>query len=342
MTKSIGMLVAGEIGLTETRLALCGLDMGRPVVVVEETTSNRGFVGLGPMVHHFLTKHRPPQIRGAAFVVGGPVHEGVCQAANLPWSIDAQAVGSELGIDRVTVLNDVEATAHAIQTLGQEDLLVVSNGDSTEPGNQAVISVGGGPGMAGSYWNGTEHRSFVSEGGHADFAPSNEAEMRLALHLSANVARVTVELLLSSSGLHLIYRYLRGASPEPEPNQLTEAFSQEDPARVIIRGSLERSDPVCQEALEMFLSVYGSAAGNLALTLRATGGVYLAGDIVPAMRARLTGGAFLSAFGKKAPMQDLLGKIPVYAILNERAALLGAATVAARELRLRKVGGWAS
>jgi glucokinase len=340
VTKSIGMLVAGEIGAKESRLALCGLDMGRPVVVVEETLANDRFPGVGPMVHRFLTKHRPPQIRGAAFVVGGSVRDGVCLAANLPWPVDASALSSEVGIERVSVLNDVEATAHAIPTMAEEDLLVVSKGESTEPGNQAVISAGSSPGMSGLYWNGTEHRSFVSEGGHSDFAPSDEGQLRLALYLSAQVARVTVELLLSTSGLGLIYQYFRSASGVPEHKDLSRALREGDSPTVLAEASSR--DPVCRETIETFLALYGSAAGNLALTLRATGGVYLAGDIVPVLRAHLASGEFLSAFRKKAPMQELLGKIPVQAILNPSAALLGAATVAARELRVRRVGGWAS
>jgi glucokinase len=340
VTKSIGMLVAGEIGPQESRLALCGLDMGRPVVVVEETMHNDRFVGFGPMVHRFLTKHRPPQIRGAAFVVGGSVRDGVSLAANLPWPVEAGAVGSEVGIERVSLLNDVEATAQALPTLGQEDLLVVSRGDVGEPGNQAVLSAGGCPGMSGLYWNGTEHRTFVSEGGHADFAPNDESEMRLALALSAQAARVTLELLLSTAGLGLVYRHLRSASGADEPEELTVAFRKGDAS--MMAALVASSDPVCRKTVETFLALFGSAAGNLALTFRAIGGIYLTGDIVLALGAELTSGAFSSAFSKKAPMQQLLGKIPVHAIMNPRAALLGAATVAARELRVRRVGGWAS
>jgi glucokinase len=341
MTKSIGMLVAGEIGPTRTQLALCGLDMGAPVVVVEETLTNGEFAGVGPMVHRFLTKHRPPRIRGAAFVVPGPIDEGVCLAANLPWPVEAEAIGAEVGIDRVSVLNEVGAIAHAIQTLARGDLLVVSDGAPSE-GNQVILSAGDYPGMAGLYWNGTEHCPFVSEGGHADFAPSNEGEARLAVDLATHVTRVTVELLLSRSGLVLIYRHLRAEAAADEPKRLRDALQGEDAATVIIREGTTGADPVCRRALEMFLSIYGSAAGNLALTLRATGGVFLAGGIVPSLRASLVNGAFASAFCDKAPMQGLLGKVPIQAIMNERAAILGAATVAARELRSRRVGGWAS
>ena len=340
MTKSIGMLIAGEISHGDTRLALCGLDMGRPVVVVEETTPNVDFAGLGPLVHSFLAKYRPPQIRGAAFVVPGPVHEGVSLAANLPWNIDARALSAELGIERIAVLADAEAVAHAIPTLSPEDLLLVSSGAASEPGNQAVIVAGACPGMSGSFWNGTEQCPFVSEGIHADFAPSDEDEAALALHLSALVARVTVELLLSSSGLGLIYQYHRGKSAEPE--RLRDSMHDEDAATVILREATAGTDPVCRQAVDTFLRIFGSAAANLALTFRATGGVYIAGRVVPGVRAALTSGVFLSAFCRKAPMQGLLERIPIHAIMSDRGALLGAATVAARELRGRRVGGWAS
>jgi glucokinase len=347
VTKSIGMIVAGEIGPTETRLALCGLDVGRPVVVVEDLIPNEGFAGLIPIVQRFFGKYRPAQIRSAAFVVAGHVQDGLSQSASLPWPVEAGLVAAELGIDRVAVMSDVEAVAQATQSLLPEDLFVLSGGDADEsgnqPGNQAVISAGAYPGISGLHWTGTEHRPFVSEGGHADFAPSNPEELRLALHLSAHVARVTVELLLSTAGLELIYRYMRG--PDDEPAALSAAMRQEGVAAAIVSAASLGTDPVCRKAADMFLSIYGSAAGNLALTLRATGGVYLAGTIVPSLRGLLGGGGsgtFQSAFVRKAPMQALLGKIPVQAILNERAALLGAATVAARDLRTRRGSGWAS
>jgi glucokinase len=338
VTKSIGTILVGEIGASDTRLALCGLDMGRPTVVLEERLPNRDFVGLGPLVRQFLQKYRPPPARSASFVVTGPVHEGVCLAANVPWPLDREALRAELGIDRVILLNDVEAMAHGIPALTREDLLPLVPGDAAaQEGNLAILSAGACPGVAGAYWNGTEHVPFVSDGAHADFAPSCEEELHLALHLTAEVARVTVELLLSSSGLALIYRYLRSRS-DAEPVALSEALRSEDAADVIMR----ETDPVCQQAVLRFLTIFGSAAGNLALTLRATGGVYLGGSITGKLRERLKGSAFQAAFARKPPMQSLLANVPVHAIVSDRAALLGAATVAARELRTHRGGGWAS
>jgi glucokinase len=341
VTKSISMIVAGEIGATQTRLALCGLDMGRPVVVVDELYDNGAFVRLAPMIQRLLAKHRPPQIRSAAFVVTGPVEEGVSLSASLPWPVEGPAIASEFGIDKVAILNDVAAVAHAIPMLGPDDTMTVARGEPLDAGNQAVISAGLCPGMAGLFWNGTEHDSFVSEGSHADFAPSSEEELRLALHLSTHVPRVTPELLLSRSGVELIYRYLRG-SGAPEPDTLAESMRSDGTVPAILKEGVNGKDSVCRKAVETFVRIFGSTAGNLALTLRATGGVYLAGDLVPPLRELLKSEAFLEAFVRKAPLSERLGKISVIAVTNERAALLGAATVAARDLRARRGSGWAS
>ena len=207
---------------------------------------------------------------------------------------------------------------------------------------QALISIGTCPGMAGLTWNGTDHTAFVSEGGHADFAPGNEDELRLALHLSQQVARVSVELLLSTSGLELIYHHLRSTSGAAEPEALAEAIQKDGLARSILRSAAAHEDAVCQRAIGTFLSIFGSTAGNLALTLRATGGVYLAGDMLSSLRKQLGESTFRDAFSRKPPMHDFLNAIRIDAVMNERAALLGAAAIAARDLRNRRVGGWTS
>jgi glucokinase len=341
MTKSIGMIVAGEIGPTETRLALCGLDVGRPIVVVEETAPNAAFTTFAPMVQRFLRKYRPPQIRAAAFVAPGPVLGGISLAPDLPWAIGAQALASELGIDKVTILTDAEGVAHAIPALAHEDIASIGGGSSDENANQVVLSAGASPSVAGLYWDGTEHRSFASDAGHADFAPASEEELRLALHLASSgvrAGRVTLEVVLSRVGLALIHGFVGGAdAPAITP------VAGEDPAATILRKASSGDDPMCRKAVDLFLAVYAGAAANLALTLRATGGVYLAGDIVPSFGAPLTsGGDFQAAFCRKPPMEEALAKVPIRAVLNPRAALLGAATVAARGLRTQRGGGWAS
>ncbi len=329
VTKSIAMIVAGEVGPTDTRLALCGLDAGRPVVVAEETARSSATAGLAPMVQKFLRKYRPPQVRAAAFVVGGPVHEGKGLAPGLPWPVAATALAAELSMDRVTLLTDVEGMAHALAALPPEERFTLSAGDAPESGNQLVVGAGGSAGVAGLYWNGTEHRCFASEAGSADFAPGSEEERGLAQFLSARVERVTVGLLLSRAGLALIHAYVSGTGAAP---------GEDVPAADPTTGT----DADSRRAVEIFLRAFGSIAANLALSLRATGGVYLGGDVVLALRAQLTSGGFMAAFCRKPPLEALLQSIPVHAVLNPNAALLGAATVAARELRTQRGSGWAS
>ena len=172
------MIVAGAVGPTETRLALCGLDAGRPIVVTEETAPNSAAPSLAQMVHRFLRKFRPPQVRSAAFAVGG-LPQGV--EADAPWMAAAPALAAELSMDRITVMSDAEGMAHALAGLLPEDLAPLNGDESTESGNQAVLAIGTSPSVAGLYWNGTEHRCFASEGGSADFAPRNEEEAKLGL-----------------------------------------------------------------------------------------------------------------------------------------------------------------
>jgi len=289
------------------------------------------------MVLRFLQKYRPPQVRAAAFVIGGPIHAGVSLAPHLPWAVGAQSLATDLAMDRVTVLSDAEGMAHALPALSQEELASLNGDDSAESGNQAVLGIGSSAGVAGLYWNGTEHRCFASDGGSADFAPRNEEEARLALFAAKHVGRVTLASLLSRAGLALVHAYVEGRAPVE-----SDARPGEDPASAIVRDAAKGKDAASQRAVQIFLGLCGSAAGNLALSLRATGGVYVGGDLVPGLRDALAGGAFKEAFCSKPPLDALLGKITVQAILNPNAPLLGAATVAARELRSTRGSGWAS
>jgi glucokinase len=340
MTKSLAMIVAGEVGSHETRLALCGLDLGRPVVLVDETAPNPEGSGLTAMVQAFLRKYRPPQIRAAAFVAGGPVYGAGSFAADVPWAADGGALAGELGIDKVTILTDAEAVAHAIAGLAPEDTIGIGGSDAGADANQLVVSIGANPSVAALYWDGTEHRPFASDAGHADFSPANEEELRLALSASGagRGARVTTGLLLSRVGLALVHRFVLGLESPPS----LPVLPGEDAAAAILRAANAGTDRAARRAVDLYLAICASTAGNLALTLRASGGVYLTGDVVPALRASLGGGVFPDAFGRKTPREAALRDVPVRAVVNPRAALLGAATVAARALRARPGGGWAS
>ena len=322
------MILAGDIGGTSARLGLFDANGAGPRLAVEQTYASREHPGLDEIVTAFVAAHKAP-IQHACFGIAGPVLHGRVEAPNLAWVVDARTLARELALPAVTLLNDLEANAYGIAALGPEDFVVLNAGTPQAKGNAAVISAGTGLGEAGLYWDGQRHHPFACEGGHADFAPRNALEAELLVFLGSTGERVSYERVLSGPGLHRIYEFLRDSGRGQEPAALAEALRQSDPAAVISRNGLEGRYELCVQALELFASFYGAEAGNLALKMMATGGVYLGGGIAPKILAKLKGPAFLQAFTAKGRMRPLLEAMPVRVIMNEMTALLGAARCAA-------------
>jgi glucokinase len=322
------MDLAGDIGGTHTRLALFDSDTAHPVAL--EVYSSRDHDGLEPMVRRFLDAH-PADVRRACFGVAGPVRDGYVQTTNLPWPVAAAHVAGVLGLDRVALVNDLVANAYGIAELGPDDVATLNAGDPDLGGTAAVVSAGTGLGEAGIIWDGEHHHVLASEGGHTDFGPRNDVEWALRAHLAARHAHVSYERVCSGMGLVAIHEFLRLDS-EPAPWWLQEQFAAGDAGLVISQAGLDGTDPVCVRALEMLVSIFGAEAGNVALKLLATGGVYLGGGIAPRILPKLRDGAFMQAFTAKGRFSELLARVPVQVILNDRTALLGAARVARGEL----------
>lgn len=323
------MILAGDIGGTNTRLALIEAAGGRLRVVTDERVPSRQHADLPTVLARFRAQHAAP-IRAAGFGVAGPVVEGRCEATNLPWVVDAAAIARQLDLPRVSLINDLEAIAYAIPALGPADLGVLNEGRHTL-GSQAVIAAGTGLGEAGLYWDGTRYHPFASEGGHADFAPRTPLEMELLRFLLTRFKRVSYERVVSGPGLLNVYAFLKETGRGEEPAWLSERIAREDPAAAISRAALDDRCPLCVQALDLFISVYGAEAGNLALKMLAVGGVYVAGGIAPKIMPKLGDGTFLEAFVTKGRLTPLLEAIPVRVILNDRAGLLGAARRATLE-----------
>ena len=214
------------------------------------------------------------------------MRNGHCEATNLPWVVDAKTVAKRLRLKRVGLINDLEANAYGIAVLQSKDFVILNKGARNATGNRAIISAGTGLGEAGMYWDGEVHRPFASEGGHADFAPRNHLEMELLDYSMNRYRRVSYERLVSGPGLVHVYHFLRDTGKGEEPPWLAEQMRHGDPAPVISRLALEGKSPLCLQALELFVSLYGAEAGNLALKLMATGGVYLGGGIAPKIIAK--------------------------------------------------------
>ncbi len=328
------VILAGDIGGTSTRLALFEPTDGRPRPVVEKVYHSRERSGLEEIVQAFVAEHHV-SVAAACFGIAGPVRAGEVQTPNLPWTVRAVSVAARLGIETAHLINDLEANAWGVGALSAEDFAVLNEG-TPAPGNGAVIAAGTGLGEAGLYWDGGQHLPFACEGGHADFAPRNALEFELLSYLTARYDRVSYERVLSGPGLNNIYQFLRDTKRGTESPELAEAIMNSDPAAAISQAALSGKSELASRALDLFVTLYGAEAGNLALKLMAVSGVYVGGGIAPKILARLKAPTFMEAFVAKGRMGRLLEAMPVRVVLNDKAALLGAARFACRALAATK------
>jgi glucokinase len=321
------MILAGDIGGTNARLAFFEPSNGHFSLVSASIFPSREYSGLDEIVAKFVdTANLRPS--AACFGVAGPVRNGRVEASNLPWIIDGQRLSDELRLDKAVLINDLEANAWGISCLAPEDVVSLNQVKGTPIGNQAVISAGTGLGEAGMYWDGSQHHIFACEGGHSDFAPRNEIEMDLLRYLHGRFGHVSYERIVAGPGLVNVFHFLRDTGRGVEPKWLSEEMTTSDPAAAISRAAIDGKDPLSEQAVDLFVSIYGAEAGNLALKLLATGGVYLGGGIAPKLLAKLAGPLFMQAFISKGRMQPLMESMPVKVITNDKTALLGAARCA--------------
>jgi glucokinase len=321
------VILAGDIGGTHARLAFFDLEGGRFRLLSATVFPSHEYSGLEQIVSEFIetTNTRPDQ---ACFGIAGPVRNGRVETSNLPWVVEAKRLADRLGLETVLLINDLEANAWGIADLDVKDAVPLNQVKGTPSGNQAVISAGTGLGEAGMYWDGTHHQVFASEGGHTDFAPRNELEVELFRYLNARYGHVSYERILSGPGLVNVFNFLRDSGRGTEPQWLTDEMQQFDPAATISKAAMTGNCPLCEQAIDIFVSVYAAEAGNLALKVMATGGIYLGGGIAPKILPKLSGQLFMHAFVNKGRMQPLLEAIPVKVITNDNTALLGAARCA--------------
>ena len=322
------VVLAGDIGGTKTRLAVFEVAGTALKTVAEVVYPSGDYPSFTEIVQKFLSSHTCG-CDGACFGVAGPVRQGICETTNLPWRLVAADLGRSLGIARVALLNDLEANAWGLRALDAGDLLELAAGEGICSGNAAIIAAGTGLGEAGMYWDGTEHRPFATEGGHADFSPGNDLETALLRYLSKRYTHVSWERVVSGPGLVNIHAFLREYRKKETPSWLVESIQGGDPAAAISEAALDDRDELCVEALDLIVHLYGVEAGNLALKMMAAGGVYVGGGIAPKIIDKLQGDGFMQGFIAKGRMRPLLEAMPVRVILNHRTALYGSAVYAA-------------
>ncbi|MCC6849498.1 MAG: glucokinase [Deltaproteobacteria bacterium] len=328
-------VLAGDIGGTNSRLALYQTGADGLTLVRGATFPSRDHAGLEEVIARFLAEASAPPVAAAAFGVAGPVVDDAVVATNLPWHIRSAALRARLGTPLVRLLNDLEATAHGALALAPEKLLALNAGVA-RPGNRAVIAAGTGLGQALLFWDGARHVPVATEGGHADFAPRDEVEHDLLRWLERKYdGHVSYERAVSGHGLANIFAFLDEHCRMPVADETRRRLQHEDPAAVIGELGVAGACGTAVAAVERFVSIYGAQAGNLALTVMATSGVYVGGGIVNKLLSAMTGGAFMRAFVAKGRYERLVREIPVWIIREPNAGLYGAAHVAAALLHAR-------
>jgi len=321
------MLIAGDIGGTKTTLAIYSRDQGARTSLVEKTFPSKHYDSLEAIVDEFLKSEKSP-IDDAVFAIAGPVYGSTVKTTNLSWVISEEKIAEKLKVKRAHLINDLEAVAYSVPLLHEDDLVTLNTGKAADGGAIGVIAPGTGLGEAFLTFEKSQYKAHASEGGHADFAPTCEIEINLLEYLARKYDHVSYERVCSGMAIPDIYQFLRDAGYNTEPEWLVEELSGvEDATPVIVRGVLseEKSCELCTAALDIFVSVLGAEAGNLALKVMATGGLYVGGGIPPRIISLLQKPLFLQAFQNKGRYSNLMGRIPVHVITNPKAALIGAA-----------------
>lgn len=326
------VILAGDIGGTKCNLAAFHIADGALALHAAETFPSREHTCLEDVIRRFLAKHQF-QPEHACFGIAGPVKNGRSLLTNLRWTIDAQAVAKTFALKKVSLMNDLQANAHGIATLGPQDFFTLNAGENVPDANQAVIAAGTGLGEAGLVWNGTRQIAVASEGGNSDFAPRTELDIALLRHLQSKFGQALWEHVLSGQGQVNIYNFLRDTGRGVEEPWLAAEFAANTlpPAAVITNNALAKKSLLCVQALDLFANYYGAETMNLALKFLATGGVFLGGGIAPRIIAKLGDGSFMRGFIGQHRYRDLLMAMPVKVILNDKTALLGAGRFAALE-----------
>lgn len=316
------MYLAADIGGTKTHVAI--YKGGNYAPVTEKKYVSKDYDNIITILNDFLLGAKQ-KVDKICLGIAGPVKNGVCKTTNLPWVVDASEVAKAMGVEKVGLINDLEANAYGIKTLEDKDFHVLHKGDSTK-GNQALISAGTGLGEAGIVWVNGEHVPFACEGGHSDFAPRDDLEIELLHYLMGKYgSHISYERILCGKGIHELYCFLTETKRQISCFDVDERLKKEDPPKVISEAGVSGACIASVKALELFCSIYGSEAGNCALKYMAYGGIYIGGGIAPKILDVLVTSSFVSSFINKGRMKDLLQKIPIKVVLNEKTALRGSA-----------------
>jgi len=331
------MLIAGDIGGTKTDLGIYSRESGPHKPLAETEVHSADYDSLQDMVREFLAQVKM-SVDVASFDVAGPVINGHVKTTNLPWILDESTLAKDLNLKAAHLMNDLEAVARAVPALRPEDMITINKGEPVVGGPIAVIAPGTGLGESFLTWNGSQYVAHGSEGGHSDFAPTDELQMRLLHYLLPRFGHVGVERVCSGIGVPNLYEFLRDEEKIPERPEIAQLIaSAKDHTKVIVNAAFDAQNPceLCLATVELLASILASEAGNLALKVLATGGVYMSGGIALHLVKLLQQPQFVQAFIRKGRFKDLMERMPIH-IITTRAALVGAAAFGLQSLTTLK------
>jgi glucokinase len=318
------VILAGDVGGTKCNLALFAEKNGKLEFVFRERFASKEFAQFDLIIREFSRRAAPylgqEKIRAAGFGVAGPVIDNRIHATNLPWIVDAEILAQEVGVKSIVLVNDLGATGHSLEHLPPEDFCVLNQGTPVPGASLALLAAGTGLGEGILFWDGNRYKVVPSEGGHSDYSPRSDQQIELLKFMRHRYPQVSWELILSGRGFRTLHEFIAPSVKHPifeDPDA--------DPAPFITKSGLDRSCPVCVEALDLWTNIYGAEAGNLALKVLALGGVYVAGGIAVKILPKMTDGTFFKAFQDKWHFEKMLADVPVSIVLNESAPLIGAA-----------------
>jgi glucokinase len=327
------MLIAGDIGGTKTDLAIYSPETGPHMPLAQTQVHSADYPSLQAMAKEFLARVKM-SVDVASFDVAGPVINGHVKTTNLPWVLDEGTLANDLDLKAAHLMNDLEAVAHAVPSLRAQDVITINKGEPVSNGPIAIIAPGTGLGESFLTWDGSQYVAHGSEGGHSDFAPTDERQMRLLHYLLPRFGHVGVERVCSGIGLPNIYEFLRDKENIPEPPETAQLIaSAKDHTKAIVEAAFDphRPSELCLATVGLLASILASEAGNLALKVLATGGVYLAGGVALHLVNLLQTQQFVETFTRKGRFKDLMERMPIH-IITTRAALLGAASFGLQSL----------
>ncbi len=329
-------ILAGDIGGTKTLLQLADIEVGSKYdVLFEKRYISAQWDDLTPMVQDFMQAATASlgniAVQAACFGIAGPVDGRNARTTNLPWTINADDMQRDLGIAKVRLINDFQSVGYGIEVLADDDVVVLNAGRDVADATRVIIGAGTGLGQGLLVWQGEHYEVVASEGGHADFAPTDAEQIKLLQHMQQQFKRCSWERVVSGTGISNIHNYMLAAYPDEETAELHQARSEGDSSAAISIAASEAKDPLAKRSMDLFCTLYGAQAGNLALTGLAAGGVYVAGGVAPRIIDMLGNGLFMAGFmNKEERMQDILAAMPVRVVVNAKVGLMGSAVAASR------------